>query len=602
MPDKSMSLPMYGRMGPLSPAESLSPHEHLSYPGTDLSETGRMLSTALSDGYLAMHDTRSDLSPHHHQLSASLDGRHFGQALDDHLFPPLTQNDRHPSAPQLVSMLTDNKADVMLQDDMGAVSRKRSWSMPMHHQNAINRGLGAPQISISSPDDPLQAETFLERPAESTAEPSPTYHTTGPFPDSAGSRAVAGSTVKFLHQTQLPAIPSQWTEDQVCQWAEWAAKEFQISSLNLQSFRGLSGQQLSSLSLSELESRTSAEYGSTLYHFLQTLKFLSSGPPPDFSSGVSGGNFHNFELPFEPVPPIMSEGSLSSPAQAPTIAIHNPMMPMMDDFTAHCMAHAMHHNAPNQLLLPPPPYTHRPTSPHSDTPYSSPTSSPLHSPYLSPCPSPGASPCPSPTPQLRTPSAPSSGSGPIQLWQFLLELLTDRECQNCISWTGRDWEFKLIDPEEVARRWGSRKNKPKMNYEKLSRGLRYYYDKNIIHKVPGKRYVYRFVCDLESMLGMSFAELQGQLKSDQRGGHQELPKPIKIEKQQHSGMCSLGGGMPTMYGPPSPNFSVDLRNLHLNSSPIPSPQPSPYSTSPALSSSPVNMHLMGSFPPSDFMN
>ena len=45
----------------------------------------------------------------------------------------------------------------------------------------------------------------LERPAESTAEPSPTYQTTGPFPDSAESRAVAGSTVKFLHQTQLPA-------------------------------------------------------------------------------------------------------------------------------------------------------------------------------------------------------------------------------------------------------------------------------------------------------------------------------------------------------------------------------------------------------------
>ncbi|CAI8043121.1 hypothetical protein GBAR_LOCUS23928 [Geodia barretti] len=118
MPDKTMSLPMYGRMAPLSPAESLSPHEHLSYPGTDLSETGRMLSTALSDGYLTMHDTHSDLSPHHHQLSASLDGRHFGQALNDTLFPPLTQNDRHPSAPQLVSMLTDNKADVMLQDDV----------------------------------------------------------------------------------------------------------------------------------------------------------------------------------------------------------------------------------------------------------------------------------------------------------------------------------------------------------------------------------------------------------------------------------------------------------------------------------------------------
>lgn len=40
-----------------------------------------------------------------------------------------------------------------------------------------------------------------------------------------------------------------------------------------------------------------------------------------------------------------------------------------------------------------------------------------------------------------------------------------------------------------------------MNYEKLSRGLRYYYDKNIIHKTAGKRYVYRFVCDLTNILG-----------------------------------------------------------------------------------------------------
>lgn len=94
-----------------------------------------------------------------------------------------------------------------------------------------------------------------------------------------------------------------------------------------------------------------------------------------------------------------------------------------------------------------------------------------------------------------------TGSGPIQLWQFLLELLTDKSCQSFISWTGDGWEFKLSDPDEVARRWGIRKNKPKMNYEKLSRGLRYYYDKNIIHKTAGKRYVYRFVCDLQNLLG-----------------------------------------------------------------------------------------------------
>ncbi|KAL1381107.1 hypothetical protein pipiens_013704 [Culex pipiens pipiens] len=111
-----------------------------------------------------------------------------------------------------------------------------------------------------------------------------------------------------------------------------------------------------------------------------------------------------------------------------------------------------------------------------------------------------------------------TGSGPIQLWQFLLELLTDKTCQNFISWTGDEWEFKLTDPDEVARRWGVRKNKPKMNYEKLSRGLRYYYDKNIIHKTAGKRYVYRFVCDLQTLLGYSAKQVHEMvdLKPDKK--------------------------------------------------------------------------------------
>ena len=86
----------------------------------------------------------------------------------------------------------------------------------------------------------------------------------------------------------------------------------------------------------------------------------------------------------------------------------------------------------------------------------------------------------------------SSGSGQIQLWQFLLELLSDSSNSNCITWEGTNGEFKMTDPDEVARRWGERKSKPNMNYDKLSRALRYYYDKNIMSKVHGKRYAYRF--------------------------------------------------------------------------------------------------------------
>ena len=66
----------------------------------------------------------------------------------------------------------------------------------------------------------------------------------------------------------------------------------------------------------------------------------------------------------------------------------------------------------------------------------------------------------------------AQGSGQIQLWQFLLELLADSANAHLISWEGTNGEFKLSDPERVAQRWGERKSKPNMNYDKLSRALR----------------------------------------------------------------------------------------------------------------------------------
>ena len=85
-----------------------------------------------------------------------------------------------------------------------------------------------------------------------------------------------------------------------------------------------------------------------------------------------------------------------------------------------------------------------------------------------------------------------SDGGQIQLWQFLLELLTDPQNVGAIRWEDIVGQFRMVDPDEVARLWGKRKNKPNMNYDKLSRALRYYYDKHILTKVQGKRYTYRF--------------------------------------------------------------------------------------------------------------
>ncbi|EFB29255.1 hypothetical protein PANDA_006194, partial [Ailuropoda melanoleuca] len=116
-------------------------------------------------------------------------------------------------------------------------------------------------------------------------------------------------------------------------------------------------------------------------------------------------------------------------------------------------------------------------------------------------------------------STPPAMDPSVTLWQFLLQLLREQGNGHIISWTSRDGgEFKLVDAEEVARLWGLRKNKTNMNYDKLSRALRYYYDKvrplgpglgtadtyvsplsyllpsqNIIRKVSGQKFVYKFV-------------------------------------------------------------------------------------------------------------
>lgn len=59
-------------------------------------------------------------------------------------------------------------------------------------------------------------------------------------------------------------------------------------------------------------------------------------------------------------------------------------------------------------------------------------------------------------------------------------------------WEGINGEFKLVDLDEVVCWWGEWKFKFNMNYDKFSCVFCYYYDKNIMMKVYGKCYVYKF--------------------------------------------------------------------------------------------------------------
>jgi hypothetical protein len=123
--------------------------------------------------------------------------------------------------------------------------------------------------------------------------------------------------------------------------------------------------------------------------------------------------------------------------------------------------------------------------------------------------------------------------GSTQLWQFLLNLLENPIHQCIIEWTKKSaLEFKLLDPEEVARLWGQQKNRPSMNYDKLSRSLRYYYEKGIMCKVAGERYVYRFT-NIEEV-NKSFPFLFNENKSQIQNCEQKSTLKVKTIHQNNT--------------------------------------------------------------------
>nr|CAD7257313.1 unnamed protein product [Timema shepardi] len=81
-----------------------------------------------------------------------------------------------------------------------------------------------------------------------------------------------------------------------------------------------------------------------------------------------------------------------------------------------------------------------------------------------------------------------------RLWEFIRDLLLNQEyCPSLICW--EDYEqgmFRFVHSEGVAKLWGTIKENPRMNYEKLSRAMRYYYKSKVLQPVLGRRLVYKF--------------------------------------------------------------------------------------------------------------
>ncbi|XP_068612963.1 ETS homologous factor-like [Brachionichthys hirsutus] len=118
--------------------------------------------------------------------------------------------------------------------------------------------------------------------------------------------------------------------------------------------------------------------------------------------------------------------------------------------------------------------------------------SPIHPP------TPIASPTPS-SPDIKTPSScpdqvKRHNPRGTHLWEFIRDILLNPERNpGLIKWEDRtEGVFRFLKSEAVAQLWGKKKNNSSMTYEKLSRAMRYYYKREILERVDGRRLVYKF--------------------------------------------------------------------------------------------------------------
>uniref|UniRef100_A0ABD2XM70 Ets DNA-binding protein pokkuri n=1 Tax=Trichogramma kaykai TaxID=54128 RepID=A0ABD2XM70_9HYME len=119
------------------------------------------------------------------------------------------------------------------------------------------------------------------------------------------------------------------------------------------------------------------------------------------------------------------------------------------------------------------------------------------------------------------------------LWDFLQQLLNDptQRYTNYIAWKNQETGvFKIIDPAGLARLWGIQKNHLSMNYDKMSRALRYYYRVNILRKVQGERHCYQFLrkqSELKNIKNISLLRNQTRIKPEP--GDEEPMTPTTME-------------------------------------------------------------------------
>ena len=113
-----------------------------------------------------------------------------------------------------------------------------------------------------------------------------------------------------------------------------------------------------------------------------------------------------------------------------------------------------------------------------------------------------------------------------QLFEFILDILSNPYLSSIMSWEGTDGQFVIIRPDHLAQLWGERNGRRNMTYQKFSRALRYYYHKKVLTKIRGQKYTYRFnLQELERQYG--YTDILPLAISETRGNGGRMTSPSR---------------------------------------------------------------------------
>ncbi|XP_046555230.1 SAM pointed domain-containing Ets transcription factor-like isoform X1 [Haliotis rubra] len=243
---------------------------------------------------------------------------------------------------------------------------------------------------------------------------------------------------------QISKDPTRWSTQDVGKWITHMSRKMFIQDVNLELF-DMNGKCLCLLSETDFSWRSPAG-GSSLFASLEIWKNYFK-----MEEMNETGRYHSDSMADSPMTlegnRFCASPSSSSPGSPGSSSLDSnpcssPRSQMLDDLFTY-RAPTQEKEQPREKLTPPP-------TPHKQT---------------------------------------------IHLWQFLKDLLLKPQSfSSCIKWVDRSKGiFKIEDSSRVAKEWGRRKNRPLMNYDKLSRSIRQYYKKGIIRKTEhSKRLVYQF--------------------------------------------------------------------------------------------------------------